>query len=192
MKIFSIFRLLPVAALLCATAAPGMATLAGTSVTGTMSFAGDPSNYFDPSYGFVPASGYLNTASATLAISNSAVEFGYDDGGNRDSANFSDAQLTISDLAEVAAGPNVAFQMTFTDSAFLGGTFTPVTNDLGLTYSLVGDTLTVQYSGGTVVQGQTLSTVFNFTPSPEPSTVGLVFMTGVVFLAGIGKSRRRE
>ena len=98
---------------------PASASLVGTSVTGSLTFSGDPSNYFNPGYGFVPASGYLNFSGVTVTVSNSAVEFGYDDGASRISADFSDNKVTISDLIELS-GPTNGFQMTFTDSAFGG------------------------------------------------------------------------
>src|ERR1700761_5976794 len=87
-------------AILSAFAVAGhAATLVGTSVTGALIFSGDASmtNYFDPINGFA-APGDLNFLdnSTTVTISDTAVEFGYDDGvSNAFSAGFSDHQLTI-------------------------------------------------------------------------------------------------
>ncbi len=175
---------IPAAVLLGACALPGNAApLVGSSVSGALYFSGGSTNLFDPAQGFVPVSGYLNIAGTTVTISNSAVEFGFDDGGNRDSADFSSTQLKVSDLVEVAAGPSFPFQMTFTDTAFKGARFTSVSDNFPLTYSLAGDVLTLNYAGGTVTTGETLDAVFSFTPSPEPSTAGLVFASGLAALA---------
>jgi hypothetical protein len=131
------------------------------------------------------------TDSWTVKISNTAVEFGFDDGDNRDSADFSSSQLKITDLVEFVVGPNSSFQMTFADTAFKGGKFTPVSDSFPLTYSLAGDVLTLNYAGGTVRTGETLEAVFNFTPAPEPSTAGLVLVPGLAALAILAARNRR-
>ncbi|MGC2659540.1 MAG: hypothetical protein WA324_16405, partial [Bryobacteraceae bacterium] len=103
------------------------ATLAGTSVTGSLVFPGDPSNYFNPGYGFAPP-GDLNAidASPTVTISDAAVEFGYDDGfANAISADFTGNMLTVTDVVE-GTGANLGFTMTFSDSAFAGLNLIPV------------------------------------------------------------------
>ncbi len=171
-----IFRLLPVAILLSIFALPGNATLAGTSVTGSLTFGGDPSNYFDPGYGFVPA-GYLNASGTTVTISNSAVEFGFDDGSSRISANFSDHQLTVSDLIEISGAAN-SFQMIFTDAAFVGQYLIPISDSFPLSdYSVAGDVMTLNYPGGRPSVGQTLTASFTVAPVPEPSSFESVLIS---------------
>lgn len=170
----------PAAILLSLFTLPGKAALVGTSVTGSLTFTGDPSNYFDPGYGFVPATGYLNTSSTTVTISNSAVEFGFDDGDDLISADFTDNQLTISDLAESPLANN-PFQMTFSDSAFAGQSLSAI-SDSFVDYSLVGDLLTLNYGGGTPIVGQTLTASFNITPTPEPSSAGIVSVSALLAL----------
>ena len=78
------------------------AGVTGTSVTGNLFFGSLPNNYFDPNNGFVP-SGYLNTAGTTVSIASPAVEFGFNDGLNFDTANFSAFQFTLEDSVE--SGP---------------------------------------------------------------------------------------
>ena len=168
--------------LLPLVALPGKGALAGTSVTGSLTFSGDPSNYFDPGYGFVPSTGYLNTSSTTVAISNSAVEFGYDDGGNRLSADFTDAQLSVNDLVE-SAGSNLGWQMTFSDPAFAGESLFLVSDSLPLSgYSVTGDLITLNYAGGSVTAGQNLTATFAITSTPEPSTAGALVLSGFAAL----------
>lgn len=184
--------LLPLPLLFVVIALPAKASLVGSSVTGSLTFAGDPSNYFDPGYGFVPP-GYLNTSGTTVTISGNSVEFGYNDGGSLISANFSDNQLTVADLIEMA-GPNNGFQMTFTDTAFAGeylirGSDTFPVSD----YSLAGDEITLHYAGGNPALGQTVGASFTLAAIPEPSTLGLGFLSGLGSLAAVlmRKSRLR-
>jgi len=163
------YRFLPLAILLSVCALPGNASLVGTSVTGSLTLGGVPSNYFDPGLGFVPA-GYLNASGTTVTISNSALQFGFDDGSSRISANFSDHQLTVSDLIAIS-GPSNSFQMIFTDTAFTGQYLVPVSDSFPLAgYSVIGDVMTLNYPGGNPAIGQTLSATFAVTPVPEPST----------------------
>lgn len=182
---------LPVAILLSVFTLPGKAALVGTSVSGSLSFDGDPSNYFDPLNGFVPATGYLNTSNTTVTISSGAVEFGFDDSGSLISADFSDNQLTISDLIETQEINN-SFQMLFTDPAFAGQSLVSVSDSFPIgDYSLVGDLMTVNYYGGTPSVGQTLSATFTVAPVPEPSTTGTLFISVLATLAFLFARKRR-
>ncbi len=174
--------LLSAAVLLSVFSLPGNATLVGTAVTGSLSFSGDPSNYFDPGYGFVPA-GFLNLSGTTVTVSDSAAEFGYDDGASRISANFSDSSVTINDLIELSGATN-AFRLTFTDAAFAGRHLVAGANSLPLSdYSLNGDVITLDYPGGNPSQGQTLTAVFTITSAPEPATPGFIAISALLFLA---------
>jgi hypothetical protein len=153
---------------------PVHASLVGTSVTGSLLFSGDPSNYFDPNNGFVPAAGYLNTSGTTVTISNNAVEFGYDDGASQIAADFSGNQLTLSDLIELA-GPTNGFTVSFTDAAFAGQYLIPVSDSFTLSgYSLTGDVITLDYPNGNPNQGQDFGATFTIAPIPEPATVWLL------------------
>ncbi len=142
------FTFLPLALLLAIVVLPAKATLVGTSVTGSLTFPSDPSNYFDPGYGFVPATGYLNVSGTTVTVSDSAVEFGCDDYASLISADFSHNQLTIRDLNEIAETNN-SFQLMFTDSALNGQYLIPKSDSFPLNgFSLVGDAITLDYPGG--------------------------------------------
>ncbi len=175
--------LLSLPILLCVLAVPGQAaSLIGTSVTGSLVFTGDPSNYFDPGYFFVPPAD-LNSSGTTVTVSNSDVEFGYDDGiANAYSADFTANQLTVTDQVE-GSGDNAGLTMMFTDSAFsnqslvLASASSPFINN----YSLTGNVVTLNSAGGSVTAGQTLTETFTFTAVPEPSTVGLLSIVVLLF-----------
>ncbi len=158
---------------------PACASLIGSSVTGSLTFAGDPSNYFDPGYGFVPASGYLNASGTTVTVSGSAVEFGYDDGTTLVSADLAADQIAISEQIE-QSGSNNPFQIVFTDAAFAGLPFTVTGGNLVPTdFSIAGDTVTLDYAANDVTAGEMLTTTVGPSPVPEPSTLVLT-LTSVV------------
>ncbi|MDQ2776697.1 MAG: hypothetical protein M3Y57_17525 [Acidobacteriota bacterium] len=176
------FTLLLVPILLCVFALPGNATLIGTSVDGSLTFTGDPSNYFDPGYGFVPATGYLNISGTTVTVSDSGVEFGFDDGASLISADFSGNHLIISDLIAMS-GPANSFQMVFTDTAFAGQNLTLISDSYPLSgYAVSGDGMTLDYAGGNPTVGQTVTANFTVAPVPEPPTFGslVISMLGVL------------
>lgn len=189
-------HLMPTAIILSAFAlSANAASLVGTSVTGSLMFPGDPSNYFDPGYGFAP-SGDLNAIdnSTTVPVSNSFVEFGYDDGvANALSADFTGTQLTITDVVE-GTGTNFGFTMMFSDNSFAGYNLIPV-NSLTLidSYSLAGSNLTVSSAGRNVTAGQTFSDTFYFSAVPEPSNLGLCLSAFIgLALVGTRNVRRRS
>lgn len=168
------------------------AGLIGTSVTGKLMFAVSPTNYYDPANGFVPASGYLNSAGPTVTIAAPAVEFGFNDNVNLDMANFSASQFTIEDVVEAGAFDS-AFTMVFTDSAFIGQSFTKVSDSFsngGLTFSVSGNTLTVNWAGGTVTTGDDYTSTFTVKAVPEPSAWAAVAM-GAGALGLVLRRKRR-
>ena len=151
----------------------GQAALVGTSVTGSLTFRGDPSNYFDPLYGFVPTIGYLNASGTTVTVSGSAVEFGFSDGASIISADFSGSQLTVNDTVEIP-GANNSFQMTFMDSAFAGQYLSSISDNFPLSaHSLTGNLITLNYAGANLSSGESLTAKFDVIPVPEPSAAGL-------------------
>jgi hypothetical protein len=173
-------------AVLCLSAGSLWADGIGTDVTGSLTFNGISTNYFDAANGFVPA-GYGNSGGSTTVTIGPGIEFGFADGFNLDAADFTGSTLTISN--EVLT-PHIAssLEMIFTDSAFTG--FTLASNDLGLTYSFAGNTLTINRAGG-IYSGLSTS-VFNYTtaasPVPEPGTIVLL---GTGLLGAVGAVRRR-
>lgn len=182
-----------IAVLLSVFALPGRsASLGGTSVTGSLTFSGDPSNYFDPGYGFVPP-GDLNNSGTTVTISDSAVEFGYDDGvSNAYSADFTGNGLTITDVAE-GTELNLAFTMTFVDPAFANLSLVPVmTSSLIGTYSLSGDVITLTSPGGNVTDGEILTSTFAIGSVPEPSSISYLFVSLLLAFVGFGIRKFRQ
>ena len=154
--------------------------LDGTQVTGSLMF-GSPTNVFDPANGGVPA-GFSNTAGTTVTVTEPQVEFGYQDAGNLDTADFRNNQLIISDTTFNNLGNN-PLEFTFTDPAFMNvsKTFDSFGGG-GLTYSLVGDVLTI--SAPAITPGPiTQTAIFALNaPVPEASTtvsLGLLLMLGM-------------
>lgn len=164
---------------------PLQASLLGTSVSGSLVFSGDPSNYFDPTNSFVPSSGYLNSAGGTtVTIQDPAIEFGAVFPTNTDSADFNASQLTITDLT-TGSGVNFASTMSFTDTAFRGLTLSKTSDSFtgGVTGSLAGDIVTVSWARAGIVPGQTLKATFNLTgatTTPEPASWGMLAFSGVL------------
>ena len=158
----------------------------GTSVTGKLMFSGTTTNYYDSANGFVPASGYLNSGGmTTVTIATPAVEFGFEDAHNTDTANFSASQFTIEDsLDPTAGGTDTPFVMTFTDTAFAGMSLAKATDFFpngGLTYSLSGSQITISWAGGPINANDDYTSTFVIRAVPEPSTwVALLLGAGAL------------
>lgn len=177
------------AAVLSFSAVSSRADLIGTNVTGSLTIAGSGStNFFNPSNGFVPA-GYKNDAGTTVTIG-SGPEFGYAFStfieGVLKTVNFTGNTLTVTDTCETA-GFNFcylpSYQLKFTDLAFAG--VTTVTNNLGLTESFTGDTITLNFNAGTLSGTPVSSTylISSTAPTPEPGSIVLM-ATGLLGAAG--------
>ncbi len=161
---------------------PACASLVGSSTTGSLTFTGDPSNYFDPGYGFVPA-GYLNANSATVAVSGSAVEFGFDDGASLITADLGASGIVVSEGIELS-GPANPFELSFTDAAFAGLSVNSTSGNLTpANLSLSGDTLTLDFAGMDVTAGQSFTTSVGLAPTPEPPTLVLTLTSVMVSFA---------
>jgi len=159
----------------------------GTSVTGSLAFQKLPINFFDPANGGVPA-GFGNDSGTTVKIG-SETEFGYRDGANLDTANFTGSTLTLSDTG-FGEGQS-CFEVKFTDIDFKS--FSLISNDLGVNFSFAGDTLTVKFDGGDFMGAETavLSYASNQTQTgvtPEPATLALLG-TGMLAAAGVVRKR---
>jgi hypothetical protein len=142
-------------------------TIIGTPVGGCLDFAARMQNYFDPVNGWVPES-YLNFAGTTVAISDDAVEFGFADETAEVSANFTGTQLIITDhlLYDTYYNP---FQMLFTNCAV---TSLALVSDTfpsgGITNSLSGSVITLNWAGGDCEGESTFQAVFDVTVPPGP------------------------
>ena len=162
----------------CAAAAPAHALLSGTQVTGEIFFDADPNNYFDPGNGFVPAGfGNSSPGTNTVTIADPLVEFGFSDGANDDSANFSDQGFIITDNVK-----NDAFDWTmkFTDSAFAGLSLIEGGDNFpngGVSCALVNTTITCNWAGTSAIGEFAASYRFETdgtVPTPEPGSLSLL------------------
>lgn len=171
-----ITRVLLLSALAAALSTSSWAvTLLGSTVTGSLTFPGSGANAFNPS---------------TTTIVYPGVEFGYADVFNRISANFGSLDLEITDQS-LSPGTNNPEQFVFMDSAFVGLSLVPGSNNypVGFTSSLVGNTLTIN-APAELLGTATYQAEFAFSPAaaPEPSSY-LLFGT---LLLGLTPVIRRQ
>ena len=163
-------RLLSSLAALASLAAAAHAQLLGTSMTGSLKLNGGSTNYFDPGNGQVPA-GFLNTTQGmTVTVAEPAIEFGYADSSGSKSVNAAASLITLTstESASNVAGP---FVVDLTDAALLGATITQATNTFpGLTFSLVGNKLTINAPSATSKGTRTATFDVKAAPVPEPAT----------------------
>ncbi|MDP3068915.1 MAG: hypothetical protein Q8N18_01445 [Opitutaceae bacterium] len=172
------------------------AALIGATVTGTLQFGSNPTNFFSPGSGFVPA-GYLNSSPGTntVVISGSANEFGFGDGfTNPLVANFSDTQLIINTTFVSTASPS-SWVMTFSSSAFSGASLSLInqTYNPGLLSSLVGNLITITWAGGgTFGPNMPLQATYNIGMQgvgvPDSGSTGLMF-AGALLIGMVGLRR---
>jgi hypothetical protein len=144
----------------------GGTPLIGTSAGGSLCFNGGQLNFFEPANGFVPVE-YLNYSGCSVEISGSATEFGFADETAEISANFTGAQLIITDRLLGDNSYN-SFQLLFTNSTVTSLTAVSDTFPTGgLTGSLSGGGVTLDWAGG-VYPETTFEAVFEVTLPPPP------------------------
>ena len=192
-----LLRLLTFTAASIVATAPAFAGLIGATVTGTLSFNGGGGNSFDPATGFVPP-GYGNSAPGNhvnVLISGAASEFGFGDAfTNPIVANFTDTQLIISSTYLIPSNSTVLFpwMMTFSSSAFsgqslglVGQTYTP-----GLTSSLVGNLVTINWAGGSGGPNTPMQATFNIgTLGVSDNGATALMLVGVLLALAAGQRR---
>ena len=182
-------------AMMCASGAPSAwaASLLGTQVNGVMNVSSDAvTNYFDPVNGWVPA-GYGNSSSPNNVVIGSGVEFGYSDGANTDTADFSDTQLTLMDVSDSFFRGSLSVAYIFTDTAFIGKTISSVSDDFpsAVIASIVGDVLTLNMPAFEITQSETFQATFDIAgTTPLPAALPL-FMSGCGVL-GLFAWRRKK
>jgi hypothetical protein len=166
-------------------------------MTADLTFGADPNNYFDPENGRVPV-GYLNTNSigTLVTVSNPAIEYGFSDGSNTITVNFTDTEMEISTTITNASLPSagtyaIHFQNAANEFEYASGSVgsffinavTP--GAIGVTFTGIPIGAFIPVGGLTITLHETVS---DPTPVPEPVTLAL-FGVG---LAGIGFSRRKH
>lgn len=173
------------AILALAAAAPAHAT----SLLGSVMFGGNPTNYYDPANGYVPP-GYGNSGGQPVAVG-PGVEFGFLDGANQDTADFTQTSLDIQDITFTNAASWTQIFTASTPGFFSGISLVGDTFPGGVSYSVAGDTLTVTW-GGTSSPG-TANADFTFAGGsvPEPATWA-VMLAGLGLTGCVLRNRRRS
>jgi hypothetical protein len=202
-------KILALAGAVLVTSTAAFAQLAGSSVNGVFTpYEGGylPGNYFDPAFlavnypsGSVPA-GSANVASPTVTMVAGNTTFGLTDPYNTDLAvfNATAGTLTVTDTMDGSGA--LPWNMIFTDSVFTG--LTPVSDNFfgGLTPSISGDSITLNWLGAYSVYGGggpysgTYTAVFDVSSSNSsspsvPDGASTVAMLGLA-LAGLGSVKR--
>lgn len=160
---------------------------AATTINGAIYFGGGGTNYYSPASGFVPA-GYGNSAGLPVVVG-AGTEFGFHDNSNLNTADFTTNSLRLTDKVS-----SLAFDWTqvFTASTpgFFDGITLASTNFTGLTFSVAGDTLTVNW-GGTKSPAELYADFrFGGAAVPEPATWAMLIAG--FGLAGTALRRRRS
>lgn len=165
------------------------AFLNGTTVFGSATYGGGGPNYFDAGNGFVPAGFGNSSPNGPSVVVGPIVEFGYLDGASSIQANFSDTGLTLT-FDPLITGSGFATQTyVFQDIAFVGATVAQISNNFnngGLTRTLVGNTLTLTYAGGSVNASDVFVANFSITPQAPPPVGNAVPAPAGLLIVGLG------
>ncbi|WP_136442853.1 hypothetical protein [Pacificoceanicola onchidii] len=192
-NIKGIFAAITVALGVCSGAAHA-STLLGEDVTGALQFGSVPLNFYDSANGFVP-SGYLNSSgSTTVTIADPAEEFGFIDGFSGIYSDFTNGSLIIDQVASSGSGGASNWSLVFTSSAFIGATFIKTSDAFssGVVGTLLGDTFTVAFGGGSLSTGSNVATFSIETATAAvPLPASLPLFLGVL-MAGAAVVRRKS
>ena len=163
--------------------------LRGSTVFGTLNIDGSPVNEFGSNPEKVGAGLEFNYTDETFQFSSGVCEY---------TANLSNEKIAIGDvctapITEIAAvTPDLTknghspFVMTFTDTALAGTDISAINNGLGLDFSLVGDTLTFDFSGGNTVSNRS---TFAVTPEPASWQLLVLGLAGALCFGRFARSR---
>lgn len=184
-------------ALVAVISAAAYGSASAATITGTIKFGADTTNYYDPAnnsvFGGVPA-GYGNSGGQPVAVG-AGVEFGYQDSATLDTADFTFNSLVITSVIAADAGGAASWTQTFTTDTpgFFNGLI--LTNDTfldGVIWGVVGNKLTVSW-GGTDFPGTTGTATFSFDGvAPVPLPAALPLFATILVGGGLVAWRRRR
>jgi len=180
------------ALMLAAVAMPAWAgSLLGIVVHGEMLVSGNGGiNSFDPAVGFVPAI-YGNASQGTNVVTvDPGIEFGYLDGLNTITADFTGNRLILADFS-VGGAAAINYRFTaLTPGAF--GSIQLLSNDLSrLSWSLDGDVLTIEVGAINSSEIRQYQATFAIGPAaaPEPASWAMM-LSGFGLIGGAMRTRR--
>ena len=181
-----LLRFAAAAAFVAASFTTGVAR--ATTIDGALFFGSITFNFYDPAHAEIPP-GFDNASSPTIPVPGA---FGFNEGGNFDSAAFTSTTLSLTEEAFTDGGADhwrqvfTASTANFFDGIHLVSDSFP---NGGVSFSVSGDTLTVTWPGtsdpGTGVADFTFG---GGGAVPEPSTWAMI---AIAFLCLAGLRARR-
>lgn len=146
------------------------ADLIGTSTSGAMVLPGTSVNFFCSTNGFVPA-GYGNSGACGTVTIGSIVEFGFSDGTNTNTADFTGSTLTLTDVT--TGNGSIPVEYYFVDNAFTSVSL--ISADPVFSYYLSGPILHIASSQISSAGTRSIQLAIGTTAvTPEPSSLLLL------------------